>query len=162
MVQKPHITHQGVLICEVPVPVSPLSKKRRDEDIAKCLSKKKKTKTRKLVIQDESFGDKVILEAPEITLTKEISYPENTIVIPPEDSIAKSFNEEVRTSEISTNISNMDVNVNMGEGDLNQEAPKSTHGTPVILPIDNVTSTIVSLPPYIIPNTSITSSHTFT
>ena len=50
----------------------------------------------------------------------------------------------------------------MGEGELNQDAPKSTQGTHVILPIDPVTSATVSLSPYIIPNPSITSSLTFT
>ncbi|CAI9265787.1 unnamed protein product [Lactuca saligna] len=46
--------------------------------------------------------------------------------------------------------------------DLNQEAPKSTQGTLVIFPINNVTNTIVSSPLYIIPNPSITYSRTFT
>ncbi|CAI9263419.1 unnamed protein product [Lactuca saligna] len=63
--------------------------------MAKHMSKKKKTKSRKLVIQEESSGDKVILETPEATLTKEISSPEKTTVIPPEVSLAKSFHYKV-------------------------------------------------------------------
>ncbi|CAH1422851.1 unnamed protein product [Lactuca virosa] len=43
-VRKPQITHQGVLIREVPAPVSPSSKKRRAEDVAKHISKMKKKK----------------------------------------------------------------------------------------------------------------------
>ncbi|CAI9271384.1 unnamed protein product [Lactuca saligna] len=48
LVRKPHLTHQGVLIREIPAPVSPHSKKQRVEDMAKKISKKKKnTKKRK-------------------------------------------------------------------------------------------------------------------
>ncbi|CAH1436121.1 unnamed protein product [Lactuca virosa] len=49
-VRKPQLSHQGVIFREVPAPVSPLSKKRRAEDVAKHISKKKK-RQRKLVIQ---------------------------------------------------------------------------------------------------------------
>ncbi|CAH1421575.1 unnamed protein product [Lactuca virosa] len=41
-VRKPQLSHQGVIFREVPVPVSPLSKKRRAEDVAKPNLKKKK------------------------------------------------------------------------------------------------------------------------
>ncbi|CAH1413125.1 unnamed protein product [Lactuca virosa] len=41
-VRKPQLSHQGVIFREVPVPVSPLSKKRRAEDVANHISKKKK------------------------------------------------------------------------------------------------------------------------
>ncbi|CAH1433782.1 unnamed protein product [Lactuca virosa] len=34
-VRKPQLSHQGVIFREVPAPVSPLSKKRRAEDMAK-------------------------------------------------------------------------------------------------------------------------------
>ncbi|CAI9295433.1 unnamed protein product [Lactuca saligna] len=42
VVRKPHVTHQGVIMREVPAHVYPLSKKRRVEDMAKQISKKKK------------------------------------------------------------------------------------------------------------------------
>ena len=41
-VRKPQLSHQGVIFREVPAPVSPFSKKHRDEDVAKHISKKKK------------------------------------------------------------------------------------------------------------------------
>ncbi|CAH1446808.1 unnamed protein product [Lactuca virosa] len=39
-VRKPQLSHQGFIFREVPAPVSPLSKKRRAEDVAKHISKK--------------------------------------------------------------------------------------------------------------------------
>ncbi|CAH1412346.1 unnamed protein product [Lactuca virosa] len=68
-VHKPQITHQGVLIREVPIPVSPSSKKRRAEDLAKHISKKTKKK-RKLVIQEESSEEEIVPETPETILPK--------------------------------------------------------------------------------------------
>ncbi|CAI9264932.1 unnamed protein product [Lactuca saligna] len=53
VVRKPHVTHQGVIIREIPAPISPSSKKRRAEDMAKHISQKKK-QTRKLVMTTES------------------------------------------------------------------------------------------------------------
>ncbi|CAI9284035.1 unnamed protein product [Lactuca saligna] len=44
VVRKPQVTHQGVLFHEIPVLVSPSSKKRRATDMAKHISKKKKKK----------------------------------------------------------------------------------------------------------------------
>ncbi|CAH1436027.1 unnamed protein product [Lactuca virosa] len=52
VVRKHHINHQGVLVREVPAPVSPFSKKRRAEDMAKHISKKKKLKKRNIRSQD--------------------------------------------------------------------------------------------------------------
>ncbi|CAI9290482.1 unnamed protein product [Lactuca saligna] len=135
--------------------------KRRAEDMAKHLSKKKKTKKRKFVILTESSEDEEVIETPEATPIIEPSSPKKTTVIPLGVSSAKSFHEEARTSDIPTHISDTDVNVTMGEGDLHKEAPKSVHGTPVILPIETITSTSISLPPHIIPNTSSTDSPTF-
>lgn len=42
VVRKQHVTHQGVLIREIPAPVSPSSKKRRAEDMEKHISQRKK------------------------------------------------------------------------------------------------------------------------
>ncbi|CAI9266780.1 unnamed protein product [Lactuca saligna] len=56
------------------------------------------------------------------------STPKKTKFIPPGVSTVESFHEEVHTSGITVNISNMDVNVTMGEGVLDtspQEGPKT-------------------------------------
>ena len=54
--------------------------------------------------------------------SSQLSSPEQTSVIPPEVSIIESISEEVRTSGIHMNISNMDTNVNMGDGVSTHEA----------------------------------------
>ena len=43
------------------------------------------------------------------------SIPENTVVIPPEVSMVEFITEEVQTSGITLNISNMDTKFNKGE-----------------------------------------------
>ncbi|CAI9294018.1 unnamed protein product [Lactuca saligna] len=149
VVRKPHITHQGVIICELPASVSPLSKKQRTEDMTKHITQRKNKKTRKLVISKKSTEDKEeVPETPEANLNQEISSPEKTIAIPPEVLVAKSVPEEVRTSDITVNVSNTDANDTMGEGDLKTEA----QGNP---------NTIVSLSLYNLPNPSSTHSPTF-
>ncbi|CAI9300095.1 unnamed protein product [Lactuca saligna] len=93
--------------------------------MAKQISQReKKKKTRKLVITTTSTKDEDerILETPEANLNKESSTPEQTMVIPPKDSFAKSSHEEARTSYINENVSHIDVNVNMGDGDAETEA----------------------------------------
>ncbi|CAH1448722.1 unnamed protein product [Lactuca virosa] len=62
-VRKPQLSHQGVIFREVPALVSPLSKKRRAEDVAKHISKKKK-RQRKLVIQEASSEEEIVPETP--------------------------------------------------------------------------------------------------
>ncbi|CAI9294407.1 unnamed protein product [Lactuca saligna] len=120
LVRKPQIIHQGVLIRDVHVPVSPGSKKRIAEDMEKHLSqpKKKKTKkTRKLVLSTKSTKEyERIPETLELTPIITSSIPEKTVIIPPEVSIAESIFEEVRTSGIPAYVSDTDANVNMGEG----------------------------------------------
>ncbi|CAI9299854.1 unnamed protein product [Lactuca saligna] len=98
--------------------------------MAKRISKKtKKTKKRQLVIPTTSSEDEEVPKTPEATPRTEPSSPEKTTVIPPEDSSAKSFHEEVRTSDITIHVFDTDVNVNMGEGYLHQEAPKYSQGS---------------------------------
>ncbi|CAI9279283.1 unnamed protein product [Lactuca saligna] len=120
LVRKPQITHQGVLIRGVPASVSPGSKKRVAEDMAKQLSqpkKKKLKKTRKLVLSTESTDeDERIPETLEFTPIVTSSIPETNVIKTPEVSIAKSIFEEVRTSGIPSHVSDTDANVNMGEG----------------------------------------------
>ncbi|CAI9285071.1 unnamed protein product [Lactuca saligna] len=84
--------------------------------------KKKKSKTRKLVIPTESSEAEAVIET---TTSPKISSPEKTIVIPPDVSTTKSLHEEVRTSDIPTNVSNTDVNVTMGEGDLSKDTSQA-------------------------------------
>ncbi|CAI9302356.1 unnamed protein product [Lactuca saligna] len=79
------------------------------------------------------------------------------LVIPPEVSISKSFLEELRTLDISTHVSDMDVNVNMGEGVSEKEHPVSTQ---CILEISIIT-TNTSLPPFITTVSTTTHSPTF-
>ncbi|CAI9267233.1 unnamed protein product [Lactuca saligna] len=57
VVRKPHVTHQGLIIREIPTLVSPSSKKRMAEDMAKQISQREKKKTRKLVMATESTED---------------------------------------------------------------------------------------------------------
>ncbi|CAI9269868.1 unnamed protein product [Lactuca saligna] len=69
IVRNPHVTHQGVLFREIPVPVSPSSKKQRAADMAK-------NKSNKVIISFESTDDKDerIPETPEL-IQKDTSVP---------------------------------------------------------------------------------------
>ncbi|CAI9295061.1 unnamed protein product [Lactuca saligna] len=146
LVRKPQITHQGVLIRNVPALVFPGSKKQVAEDMAKHLSqskKKKFMKTRKLVLSTESTDeDQQIPETPEFTPIVTSSIPETNVIKTPEVSIAKSIFEEVRTSGIPAHVSDMDANVNMGEGGSKDAAQGPIIFTPTsTIPL---TSTTVS------------------
>ncbi|CAI9278061.1 unnamed protein product [Lactuca saligna] len=122
VIHKPHHTHQGVLMHEVLAPVSPHSKKRRAEDMANKISKKKKkTKMRKLVIPMESSEVEQVPKTPEHDPLIQPTSPEKTVFIPPEVLSTKLSHEEVRTSYITANVSHTGANVNMGKGDLTKE-----------------------------------------
>ncbi|CAI9289389.1 unnamed protein product [Lactuca saligna] len=94
LLRKPQLSHQGVMFREVPVPVSPASKKRAAEDMAKPLSqpkKKKMKKARKIVSSSESTEeDKRVPETPKVTSILTSSTPETSVIFTPEVSIAKS------------------------------------------------------------------------
>ncbi|CAI9290627.1 unnamed protein product [Lactuca saligna] len=66
-----------------------------------------------------NLGDNVAASIVETTINNgeqsKQSTPEQTLVIPPKVSNTKSFHEEVRTSNITANVSDMGANVNMGE-----------------------------------------------
>ncbi|CAI9271141.1 unnamed protein product [Lactuca saligna] len=81
LLRKPQLFHQGVLFREVPV--SPASKKRTAEDMAKHLSQPKKKKTKK---------------------ARKIVSSKTTVIVTPEVSIAKSIFGEVRTSGLGENV----------------------------------------------------------
>ncbi|CAI9270043.1 unnamed protein product [Lactuca saligna] len=49
----------------------------------------------------------------------------------------------------------------MGEGDISKESTQAPQGTPIVISVEPITNTFVSLPPYIIPTTSTTESPTF-
>ncbi|CAI9303286.1 unnamed protein product [Lactuca saligna] len=109
LLRKPQLSHQGVLFCEVPVPVSPASKKRAGEDMAKHLSQPKKKNTKKareiFSSSESTEEDERVPETPEITSILTSSILETTVIIIPEVSIAKSIFEEVRTSGLGENVS---------------------------------------------------------
>ncbi|CAI9263901.1 unnamed protein product [Lactuca saligna] len=154
VVRKPQLTHQGVLIREVPVLVSTSLKKCKAADMAKHLSKKKKKKSRKLVTTNESTEeDERIPKTPDLDLIKALSTPEQTSVIPPEDLNVKSSNEATRTLDIPVHVSNTDTNVNMGEAGPKDDIQGN--------PISTNSETFVSLPPQITLVTSTTDSPTF-
>ncbi|CAI9292742.1 unnamed protein product [Lactuca saligna] len=124
VVRKPHVSHQGVIFREIPAPASPSSKKRRETDMAKHISKKK-TKGR-VFISSKSIADETetIPETPGADLQKDI-------VIPLEVSIAKTVSVEAQTSDIIVNISNMDASVTMGEdASYVEDKGKSSNVTP--------------------------------
>ncbi|CAI9282806.1 unnamed protein product [Lactuca saligna] len=78
-----------------------------------------------------------------------VSTTKKTTIIPPGISNVESVTEEVRTSSIPVNMSNMDINVSMGEGVLTTEP----QGKPIIVISSTFdTSTIssnLSLPPFV-------------
>ncbi|CAI9283920.1 unnamed protein product [Lactuca saligna] len=132
VVRKPQVSHQGVIFRDIPAPTSPSSKKRRETDMAKHISKKKK-KSR-----------------------KDSSHIASTDVIPPEVSVAKTDSVEARTFDIFVNISDMDANVKMGEG----ASHTGDKGKPSDVTPDNIVSLPPQLTP-VIPTTSTADSPTF-
>ncbi|CAI9261149.1 unnamed protein product [Lactuca saligna] len=119
LLRKPQLSHQGVMFREVPVPVSPASKKRVAEDMAKHLShsKKKKTKkARKIVSSSESTEeDERVPETPETTILTS-SIPETTVIFTPEVSIAKSiFEEEVKKVREDVNLKIQELHEEMNK-----------------------------------------------
>ncbi|CAI9269825.1 unnamed protein product [Lactuca saligna] len=145
LLRKPQLSHQGVMFREVHVSVSPASKKRAAEDMAKHLSqptKKKTKKARKIVLSNESTEeDERVPDTPEVTSILTSSIPETTVIFTPEVSIAKSLVEEVRTSGLGENVSK-----------------DAAQGSFISTPFE----TFVSVPPTsTIPPTSTTISPTF-
>ena len=51
-----------------------------------------------------------------------LSTPQQTTIVPPEVLNTESFHEEVRTSGVTANVSDTDVNVHKGDGVLTNEA----------------------------------------
>ncbi|CAI9269923.1 unnamed protein product [Lactuca saligna] len=127
--KKLFLRRPGVQFREIPTPVSPSSKKRTAVDMAKHISKKKK-KISKMIIYSESTDDKDerIRETLKANLQKDTSTRSQTAVIPPEDSVSKSFSEEARTFDILVYVSNTDANVLMGEDD-SKKAEQGFGGT---------------------------------
>ncbi|CAI9284440.1 unnamed protein product [Lactuca saligna] len=74
LVKKTQVTHQGVTVREVPAPVSPSSKKRRAEEMAKFLKKPK-------LVEDEEL----VPETPEADIPKEVEIFQSTEISKPAD-----------------------------------------------------------------------------
>ncbi|CAI9295064.1 unnamed protein product [Lactuca saligna] len=136
MVRKPHVTWKVLVIREVPVPVSPSSKKRRAEDVAKHISMK--SKKRKLIIHEDSMED---VEVPE-TPMGDVSFKNKSPI--------KSNLKEIVISNNSVETSIVDTTTIVGVS--NTENPASTQGIFEIVVITNN----ISLPPFvtIVPTTS--------
>lgn len=100
-------------------------------------------------------------KTPETQLIVMPTSPAKIVVVPPEVSSTKSSHVEVRILEITANISDTGANVIMGEGDLSKDTTQSSQGTPVIVSVEPISSTFVSLPLFIIPTSSTTDSPTF-
>ncbi|CAI9277334.1 unnamed protein product [Lactuca saligna] len=75
IVQKTQITHQGVMVREIPAPVSPSSKKRRVEDLAKFIKKNQRTK-----------GEEKIPETPEVHIQEAAKISPPVTISKPADS----------------------------------------------------------------------------
>ncbi|CAI9277866.1 unnamed protein product [Lactuca saligna] len=123
MVRKTQVSSRGVVIREIPAPVSPLSKKRRAHDVAKHITKKRNK--RKLVIRDDSpendgvpdtpmaSSSATVTSTPIISLVSHVSTISTTTTIPIEIYVTKSYNEEVPISNITANVFDTGENVTM-------------------------------------------------
>ncbi|CAI9302351.1 unnamed protein product [Lactuca saligna] len=117
---------------------------------------KKKKSTMIISSESTNEADETILETLKANIQKDTSTPSQTVVIPLEESVDKSFYDEARTSDILVNVSITDANVIMGEDD----SKKDDQGKP----LTNTSETFVSFLPQItpaIPITSTTDSPTF-
>ena len=136
-----------------------MSKKRRAQDVAKHITKKL-YKKRKMIIRNESSEDEVVPETPLVSTSPmvNISLPitsqiSTTTTIPLEVVTTKSVHEEVPTSDMVVNVSDTGAPITSVE---------------TIMPINLSTSLPISsenlstsLPPFILPNTNITTSSIF-
>ncbi|CAI9282345.1 unnamed protein product [Lactuca saligna] len=77
-----------------------------------------------------------------------ISTPKQATVIPPKVSYTVSFHEEVRTSGITANISDMDANVNKGDGVSTNKAQGNSSITVSSTFETSGVDPTVSLPPF--------------
>ncbi|CAI9300100.1 unnamed protein product [Lactuca saligna] len=165
------INRQGVVIHEIPTLVSPVSKNKIAEDKAKKISKKNKRK-----IVEDSLEEEVVPELPLHDTTMNVPSPTTDSPIKTSfeeignlggfvktsnvDTTTTEVSEEVRTSGILVDISNMDTNINKGEGVLN---PKVQGNHNIIILSSFKTSTVdtsTSLPPF--HSTISTSTHSAT
>ncbi|CAH1421950.1 unnamed protein product [Lactuca virosa] len=105
MVHKTQVSSKGVVVHEIPAPVSPLSKKRRAHDVAKHITQKRYK--RKLVIRDDSSENEVVPDTPiastsMVTSTPIISSISNVSIISPTPTIPlKEIGNQVFTTYYS-------------------------------------------------------------
>lgn len=122
LTRKPQLTRKGVVIREIPTSVSPVSKKRRAEDMVKRISKKKKRK-----VVEESL-DKVVPESDFEENGKDKS-PLRDIDMgfpsPMRDSPIKLIFEEI--GNLGGSVKTSDVERTTNQGDHSQQStPKQT------------------------------------
>lgn len=86
--RNPQINSKGVVICEIPTPVSPASKKQRALDMAKCVSKNKKK-----VVKD-----------PMYEVVPESNFDESGNSQSPPRDIDMGFPSPTRDSPIKSNV----------------------------------------------------------
>ncbi|CAH1440504.1 unnamed protein product [Lactuca virosa] len=72
-VRKTQINSRGVIVRDIPTPVSPSSKKRRAEGVAKHIVEKRKK--RKLVVREESSDSEIVPDAPLGSNSPNLSLP---------------------------------------------------------------------------------------
>ncbi|CAI9285614.1 unnamed protein product [Lactuca saligna] len=99
--RKPQLNRQGVVICEIPTPVSPTSKKRIAKDLVKKIAKNKRRK----VIED-SLGEVV----PKLSLHDTYM----GVPSPMRDSPIKSNFEEIGNPGGSVKASDIDTTTTQG------------------------------------------------
>ncbi|CAH1452866.1 unnamed protein product [Lactuca virosa] len=99
-----------MVIRTIPTPVSPTSKKRHVEDVAKHISKKQKRpkKQRKLVLHEDSSDDEVVPDTPPTTTI--LGHSSRV-----RDSPVKSTFEETGNLDGNVTTSKVDTTINPGE-----------------------------------------------
>ncbi|CAI9271862.1 unnamed protein product [Lactuca saligna] len=152
--KKHQVTRQGVLIREVPLPVSPTSKKQFAVNMSKKISKKRQ----KFIIED-SQEDIVVSKSP---------LHETNILSPQKNSQVKSNLEETRNSGGNVETSIVDTTTNLGESTkvltpeqtvvmppvVSNENPKDQGNSILIISPSFNTSTVSTTP-------TVTHSQTF-
>lgn len=109
-IRKPQLNRRGVRICDVPVPISPASKKRKDQDVVKKIKKKKKQLADPF---DESVVKTDFKSGSERSpIREDIGLGFET---PQRDFLVKSTFEETGSLGGTVHISHMDTTTNLGE-----------------------------------------------
>ncbi|XP_052619606.1 uncharacterized protein LOC128125976 [Lactuca sativa] len=161
-IRKTEVSSKGATFHDVPAPVSPGSKRKRAQDVAKHMQQTL-SKKRKLIICNESSDEEVVPETPPVSVVVTVSLPpvsipitsqiSTTTSIPLEVVTTKSVSKEVPTSDMVVNVSDTGAPITSVETTLPINLSAS-------LPIssENIST---SLPPFSLPTTTITTSSIF-